>query len=165
MPRCVSFEMHIKGAEKDQEKFKQILNNITRIQDFELEKKENNVSYINGWATADISHLFFENDENNIINNTKELNLDCEWFESDPGEPDEISHYLVSNGVILKQQDLPCFIFAEGIEDILEDESQLEKYHKEQWEDNEVYVLNKEFLPDAQWDDDCENLICNFEIK
>ena len=168
MSRFVMFRLRAKGTEESCSKFAAVLNQYEghSADPFISGSAGTPDSFtveIRGALRSDISKYMIDVPpyEESLEGMSKSLHLEIEVFGSDPGDREfEYYHYL--NGVCVQKANLPPYLYSE--EDFGELELSEEDQEKYDRSENGVFVLRKEYLPDAAWAEDEEEMLCNFKI-
>lgn len=168
MSRYNAFCLRVRGTEENCEKFAMAIAKYDgHCDDLDYAAKcgsgEECVFELRGALCGSVQTYMIDMpaDEKSLAGLSKTLKLEIEIFASDPGDG-EFEYYYYVNGEPVDIRNLPS-----SLPDFIFDERGFSEEDRKKYdvEGSDIYVLRNEYLPDAEWDDYGEEMICHFKIE
>ncbi len=169
MSMYVMFRLRVKGTKENCSKFAAVLNQYEGHCDdpYVAETAGTSDSFtmeIRGALRSDIVKYMIDVPayEDSLEGMSKSHNLDIEVFGSDPGDG-AFEYYYYKNGVCVESCNLPQYVSSQEEFEYFEiSEDEQKKYEPQE---KGGFVLRKEYLAKAEWDEAGEEMICQFKTE
>lgn len=168
MSRYNVFYLRVKGTEDNCDEFFSVLAQYGGHTDdlyyvLENGSDDDYAAEIRGALRGDVKFYMIDSPpkEHSLAGLSKSLGLEIEVFASDPGDG-EFEYYYYVNGELVDCRNLPSSFPAFMLDEMELSEEDRKKYDLDK---SDNYTLKDEYLPDAEWDESGEEMICNFKIE